>query len=195
MLLSRSLKLVVLGLALIAGGCDRQTNEESQPRADAEKSAGAPSGTLDRAQVGKEVPKFLLSDASGKSLDLQTLKGTPLLINLWATWCAPCIVELPMLDEIAGDREGDLRVLTVSQDMNQTEKVGPFLAERGLDRLEPWLDPKSNLTFELGAQTLPTTILYDAKGREVWRYIGGNDWTSTESAQLLDEANPARVQQ
>lgn len=127
-----------------------------------------------------------LHDARGKSLDLQTLRGKPLLLNLWATWCAPCIAELPTLNELARTREGRLRILTVSQDMENTGKVARFLKERGFDRLEAWLDPESNLAFELGASSLPTTILYDSEGIEVWRYLGDNDWTSEQAAALLE---------
>lgn len=188
MLLSRSLKLGVLGLALIASACDRQSATQAQPQADATSEAKALSGTIDRTHAGMPLPELELRDAAGKSLKLGTLAGKPLLINLWATWCAPCVVELPMLNTLAAETDGTLRVLTVSQDMRQTENVAPFLAQRELDRLEPWLDPGSDLTFELGAQTLPATILYDSDGKEVWRYIGGNDWTSAQSAAWLDEA-------
>ena len=138
------------------------------------------------------MPDLTLSDESGTTLALRSLRGTPVLVNLWATWCAPCVVELPMLDTVAGEMDGKLRVLTVSQDMTETQKVAPFLAERGGSRLEPWLDPKSDLTFALGAQTLPTTILYDAQGLEIWRYVGGADWTSAQSARLIAEAFAAR---
>lgn len=195
MLLSRSLKSMALGIALIAGGCDRQSDDGAQPR-DAAAAAGAQSdagggealsGMLDRSQAGKEIPDVTLGDAAGNRLALRSLKGGPLLVNLWATWCAPCVVELPMLDRIARAMDGKLKVLTVSQDMTDTGKVAPFLTGRKLDRLEPWLDPKSDLTAALGAQTLPTTILFDEEGREIWRYVGGNDWTSEQSRKLLDE--------
>jgi len=189
LLLSRSLKTFVLGCVLISGGCDRQSGEPVQPKADAGGETKKISGELDRSMAGEALPAMTLQDAAGRSLDTASLKGTPLLVNLWATWCAPCVIELPMLNQISSDMEGELKVLTVSQDIAQTEKVAPFLAERGLERLEPWLDPKSDLTYALGAQTLPTTILYDADGKEVWRYIGGNDWTSAESRELIVETN------
>jgi len=137
-----------------------------------------------------ELPQITLTDAAGQTLDLQSLKGKPLLVNLWATWCAPCIVELPTLDALAGRMEDNVRVLTVSQDMTNTEKVAPFLKERGLERLEPWLDPNSDLPFALGGATLPTTILYDPQGKEVWRYVGENDWASEEAIALISETLP-----
>lgn len=169
-------------------GCDRQSAGESQPKAEQAASEESPAGQLDRSEAGSPLPDITVKDAAGATLALASLKGQPVLINLWATWCAPCVVELPMLDEMAAEMDGVMRIVTVSQDMAQTEKVAAFLRERGGDRLEPWLDPGSDLSFALGAQTLPATILYDAQGREVWRYLGGRDWTSAESAELVSEA-------
>ena len=132
------------------------------------------------------MPDLTLNDQSGKSLRLTALKGQPALINLWATWCAPCVVELPMLDKLATQRAGKLKVLTVSQDMeSSTGKVAGFLTEKGAPNLEPWLDPKGDLGAHYQVTTLPTTILYDKHGREVWRYVGGLDWTGAEAAAML----------
>ena len=130
------------------------------------------------------MPEMTFSDPAGKSLRLTSLKGRPLLVNLWATWCAPCIAELPKLDKLAGT----IRVVTVSQDMSRTEAVPAFLAKRGVTKLEPWLDPQNDLSFHYGTGTLPTSVLYDAQGREVWRVVGELDWTGPEAAKLLAEA-------
>lgn len=196
MLFSRSLKLAVLGSvvmvgAVLAGGCDRQSAPDAQPRASgsAAKGNGGPGqGTLDRGHKGSVLPDFTLTDPAGKTLRLTDLKGKPALVNLWATWCAPCIAELPTLDRLAGEQGAKLRVLTVSQDMSNTEKVAPFLAEKGGARLEPWLDPHNDLAFHYATGTLPTTILYDAQGREVWRFVGEQDWTGAEAAKQIAEA-------
>ena len=190
MLLSRSLKAVVLGCTLLVpvflGGCDKQSSEEAQPQLSG-SSEEAPMGVIDRSHAGDPLPEFTLTDSEGRKKPLADFTGKPLLINLWATWCAPCVVELPMLDSLAAKPDGELKVLTVSQDSGQPEKVAAFLEERGLDKLEPWLDPENDLSFHYATGTLPTTILYDAKGREVWRLVGGHDWTSEESAKILAE--------
>jgi thiol-disulfide isomerase/thioredoxin len=201
--ISRSLKTAVLACtvvacAVLAGGCDRQSGEPAQPQAsgkaaassDGGAPANAPQGKLDRSHKGSRLADMVLTDGAGRSLRLPSLIGKPLLVNLWATWCAPCIVELPSLDKLAGARAATLKVLTVSQDMQQPQKVAPFLAERGIKHLEPWLDPKNDLAFQYEANTLPTTILYDAQGREVWRYVGAHDWSNAETAALLAEAAP-----
>jgi thiol-disulfide isomerase/thioredoxin len=188
LLFSRSLTLAVLGCALLAGGCDRQSDGSTQPKPDAAAATAAPASKLDRSQAGKPLPPITLRDAQGSTLELQSLKGKPVLINLWATWCAPCVAELPTLNELARARDGRLRVLTVSQDMADTGKVAPFLEQRELDRLDPWLDPQTELSFALGVTGLPTTILYDGDGKEVWRYLGDNDWTGKQAAALLEAA-------
>lgn len=184
MLVSETLKSVVLGLAisLLLAGCDRQTDEKAQASAIAECTAiPAKVGEPDCSRQGNELPDFTLTDPAGNTLAMASLKGKPLLVNLWATWCAPCVAELPQLDKLAG---GKLKVLTVSQDM-QTEKVADFLKQRGVKNLEPWLDEKNELSAHYEIQTLPTTILYDAQGREVWRVTGPREWDSEATRKLL----------
>ena len=83
--------------------------------------------------------------------------------------------------------EGKLKVLIASQDM-ETGKVAQFLKDRGVTRLEPWLDPDNTLTTQYGVSSLPATILYDAQGREVWRYTGPRDWHDATSKAMLAEA-------
>ena len=199
MSVSRSLNLAVLGPILVIGvvaiaGCNRESGEKAQPQA---STAAIPTdpvepkglgGTIDYTHKGSPLPNFSLTDAGGKTTKLAAFKGKPLLVNLWATWCAPCVLELPMLDKLAETRT-DLKVLTVSQDMTGTEKVAPFLAGKGIKHLEPWLDQRNDLAFQYGASTLPTTVYYDAAGKEVWRYVGGHDWTSPETAKMLAESS------
>lgn len=146
-----------------------------------------PAGAIDRSHRGSQMPEFVLTDAKGGELRLSSLKGKPVLINLWATWCRPCITELPLLNKLAKDRKADLRVLAVSQDSQELERVAPFLADRGLTALEPWIEPKNDLSFHYQTGQLPTTIYYDAQGREVWRYVGERDWTDSETAAMLKE--------
>ncbi len=133
------------------------------------------------------MPDFTFTDPAGQQLAMRSLIGQPVLVNLWATWCAPCVAELPALDKLAASQAGKLKVLTISQDSGQPEKAGEFLKQRGVTRLEPWLDPKSDLAFHYGAETLPATILYDAKGREVWRIYGPREWGDAGTLKLIAE--------
>ncbi len=144
-------------------------------------------GTLDRSFVGETIPEVAVVNPEGEELLLSEV-GEPVLLNLWATWCAPCVVEMPLLNELAGDLDGQVRVLTVSEDMRGAEVVVPFFAERDLANLPQWLDPQNELAFTFGGgPVLPLTVLYDAEGNELWRVIGAYDWGSEEArAEVLD---------
>ncbi|WP_324742499.1 TlpA disulfide reductase family protein [Tsuneonella sp. CC-YZS046] len=188
---SLSLTLAVLGLAVINGGCDRQSQPPAQPAAKEQANAGSPAtaaGSPDRSHAGSRLPDFTFADPNGQKLHLPELQGTPALINLWATWCAPCVKEMPLLDDLASRMQGKLRVVTISQDMQGAAKVAPFFKQNGYRKLEPWLDPENELAFHYGGANLPMTLLYDAQGREVWRIAGDFDWSGAEAQNLVGEA-------
>ncbi len=156
-------------------------------------SSGTATGTefkhvIDRGHKGEGMPDktFKAQDGSAATLR-QIADGRPMLVNLWATWCAPCVAELPALDQLAAaaDLKG-AKVIAVSQDM-QPEAVAAFWTGRKLSILKTWLDPENALGFHYGTGTLPTTILYDAKGKEVARIIGALDWNSSEAQHLVQE--------
>ena len=186
----------LLGLGLLLAGCDRQ-------KPDGPQGGGAPSdwagprlgqgesaGRLDRSHAGTLAPASAFENPEGGPTTLADFQGKPLLVNLWATWCAPCIAEMPTLDALAA-REDKLQVLVVSQDLDGQDKVDAFFAERNFSTLQPHVDPQLGLMTALGVDTLPTTILYDAEGREVWRMTGIEDWQGARAAELIAEARPA----
>ena len=137
----------------------------------------------DFSHKGEAAPATAFRDAAGKPLTLTAFRGKPVLVNLWATWCAPCVAELPTLAALAGRDGGRVQVVAISQDTDAA-KAAPFLAARGLTALTPYRDEQ--MALSLGYQAnLPTTILYDAKGREVVRVTGGMDWSGADAAKLL----------
>jgi thiol-disulfide isomerase/thioredoxin len=144
-------------------------------------------GRLDRSFAGRPAPRSIFQDPAGEAITLADFGGKPLLVNLWATWCAPCVAEMPTLDALA-TREPGVTVLAVSEDLNGQDKVDAFFARRRFAKLQPFLDPQLSLMQELRVDTLPTTILYDAKGREVWRMTGMEDWEGPRAAGLIREA-------
>lgn len=171
--------------ALALSACD--TEKAEAPQAEADQSAPNQSlAGIDRRQAGKPAPDLAFEDGAGEPVTLAAFGGKPVLVNLWATWCAPCIAELPTLDALAQRR--DVEVVAISQDMGGREAVDAFFEKRPVKALEAYLDPDAALMTALGATTLPTTILYDAQGREVWRMIGEEDWTGKEAAALIAEA-------
>ncbi len=177
--------LLFLVAAPMVAGCDRQKAEEPQAPAAAESVKG-----IDRSHKGEAAPAAKFKDPDGGEFDLTRFQGTPVLVNLWASWCAPCIKELPTLQQLeqAQAQDGKLGVIAVSQDMAPQGSVEAFLAERDLGRFAAYHDADMNLTSALKVQIMPTTILYDSKGREVWRYVGDLDWTGEEAAKLIAEA-------
>ena len=178
------MRSALLPLLLLLAACGSEAPAPA-PKAEGAKAAA---GTVDRSHAGANAPDTAFENPDGEKVSLAEFEGKPLLLNLWATWCAPCVKELPTLDALA-QREGKrLQVLTVSQDMEGRAKVEAFLAKGKYRTLEAWLDPQMALMSELGVTTLPTTILYDAEGKEVWRVAGDRDWSDAESAKLLGEA-------
>ncbi|WP_027442850.1 TlpA family protein disulfide reductase [Erythrobacter cryptus] len=188
--MSRSLLIAALVLVLLAG-CDRPGKAPAQPAAN--DAAAAPAGGVpDRRMAGTALPALVFSDPAGRSLDLGAIDG-PVLLNLWATWCAPCVKEMPQLDRLAAMLAGEVRVITVSQDVRGAEVVVPFFAKGGYSALEPWLDPEARLSGALSPEgQLPLTILFDARGQEVWRLAGGHDWDSPAAIALVRDALSAR---
>lgn len=143
-------------------------------------------GTVDRSHKGEAAPAVSFFDPNGKKISLADFRGEPVLVNLWATWCAPCIKEMPSLDTAAAAMRGKVRVIAVSQDMER-DKVAPFFAERQLKNLAPYVDPDLGLSLTYKVN-LPTTIMIGADGRELWRVSGAMDWAGAEARALMEEA-------
>jgi thiol-disulfide isomerase/thioredoxin len=186
--------LLTCVIALVVAGCDRQSTEPAQPQEDASAENDAQlTGTLDRSFAGQALPAVELVDPSGTTLAMADLKGKPTLVNLWATWCVPCVAEMPMLDKLAAELGDSVRVVTISQDMKGAEVVEPFFAQRKLANLPKWIDQKNDLPIAYGGgAALPLTVLYDAEGKEVWRIMGGFDWSSAEAHRLVAEATSGK---
>lgn len=183
-----SLRLsVTLILALSLGACDREAAPEAQEQGELGDAKASLLGTIDRGHAGELMPAVLLSDPSGKQLNTGALQGVPVLLNLWATWCAPCVVEMPMLDDLAAELGTALRVVTVSQDMQGAAKVEPFFAEKKFSNLPQWLDPDNALGFALEGGVLPMTVLYNSEGQEIWRIVGEYDWASAAAREAIAE--------
>src|SRR5262249_2175556 len=136
----------------------------------------------------KPAPDYAFQGPDGKQVTLAAFRGRPVLLNLWATWCAPCIKEMPTLDTLAGTLGPSVKVLAGSRDLEGAAKVKPLFAKGGFQHLQPYLDPDINFSSRANLN-LPTTILYDSHGKEVWRVAGGMDWASDEAKKLVAEAS------
>lgn len=178
-------KLLLLAplFALAASGCEREAEPPQQQAEAPQEQVSGP----DRSRAGTPMPDVELFDAENEPATLGDATGEPVLVNLWASWCAPCVKELPTLEAL-GRRPGAPRVIAVSQDTGPRPSVDAFLRSHGIKDLESWHDPKMGLTSALKVQVMPTSVYYDSAGREIWRYVGDLDWTSEEAARLLAEA-------
>ncbi|MBV7259389.1 TlpA family protein disulfide reductase [Erythrobacter crassostreae] len=185
--------LVLAASAFVLVGCDSRPEDLSQRAEDAVGPSYTPPpplpGQIVRFKAGTQLPELTFSDPSGAQLNTADLKGTPVVLNLWATWCAPCVIEMPTLDALGTELDGEVKVLTVSQDVRGAEVVAPFFAQREFANLEQWLDPDAQLNQALNPEGLmPVTILFDADGKELLRVAGGYEWDSEEAIAAIREA-------
>ena len=139
------------------------------------------------AETGpKPLPEFSFTDAEGKARTVAEFAGKGLVINLWATWCPPCVAEMPALDraQAALEAEGIL-VLPLSSDRGGRAQVEAFYVRVGIGRLGIWLDPRAAAQRALGARGLPTTVVVDRAGQERARLEGTAEWDSPEMLAAL----------
>ena len=131
-------------------------------------------------------PEAAMTDGDGNPVTLQDFAGQVVLLNFWATWCAPCVREMPSLDRLqaALGPEG-LAVVAVSEDRAGLKAVEPFFLETGLEHLEIYLDPKGKFWREFGVRGLPTTYLIDRQGRLIGAMEGPAEWDEEDAVALI----------
>ncbi|CAN7617085.1 TlpA disulfide reductase family protein [Phenylobacterium sp. LjRoot225] len=134
-------------------------------------------------------PTHVFYDAAGKPVRAADFKGKVLVLNLWATWCAPCIAEMPTLAKLAAAYAGKpVAVVAVSVDTPaDADKAKTFIAKQA--PLAFYGDPEMKLPFALKppAAGMPTTIIYGADGLERGRLSGGADWSGVDARQVIDQ--------
>lgn len=135
------------------------------------------------------VPEFAFTDGQETPLTLAAWKGRVVLLNLWATWCAPCRSEMPALDRLQAAMGGeDFEVVALSVDRKGIEASAKFLQDAGIEHLRLYVDASSKAMFDLRARGLPTTFLIDRQGRLIGRLIGPAEWDAPEAKALISAA-------
>ncbi len=154
----------------------------------AQEGANGGSGMqkLVRSQTPQPVADTAFSDGEGKERRFGEWKGKIVLVNLWATWCAPCKLEMPSLDRLQAKLGGDnFAVVPISLDRTGLEKPREFLATKNLTNLGLFLDSKNAMMQTLRAQGLPLTVILDRQGREIARLAGPAEWDSAEAEAMI----------
>lgn len=157
------------------------------------------SGPLDSFATGTMGDFRTVSDApdqplttilteDGRELTLADKRGKVVLVNFWATWCAPCVVEMPALDALQA-RYGSDQFEVVAISMDRTiDEAGDFYREHGLTNLALYHDQSFSAAMTAGARGLPLTVLYDRNGGEIGRLDGDAEWASEDAFALIEAA-------
>jgi thiol-disulfide isomerase/thioredoxin len=141
-------------------------------------------------------PDVAVTTREGEPVRLSDFRGRPVLLNIWATWCAPCVAEMPALEALAAERAGTpLAIMAIAEDRRGEAAVGPFVAQHRLKRLRIYLDPKSDVSHAFGVDAIPTTILIDREGREVGRLAGAAEWDGPAARRLIDRVLAPRAKE
>lgn len=140
----------------------------------------------DRAQV----PNISFVDGDGSHRTLAEFRGQIVVVNFWATWCAPCVRELPSLDRLQKRlKRKDVTVIALSLDRGGAQAVREFYDEVGIHNLEVYVDPSMDAQQAFAIPGLPTTVLIDREGRDRGRLVGPADWDTKEAKTLVLSAD------
>lgn len=132
-------------------------------------------------------PSIAFADADGNPKTFADFRGKLVVVNFWATWCAPCVAEMQSLDQLAALMHQDIVVVALSQDRAGKTAVAPFYNRQNIKHLPIYLDPRGVTRRALGISALPTTVIYDHGGQEVGRLLGTAAWNSPSAIAFLKE--------
>ena len=147
-------------------------------------------GTMKKLLFSEPAPVSTeaFTHADGGEFRLSDFEGKHVLVNFWATWCAPCRKEMPMLSELQSEFGGDsFEVVTIATGRNDLAGIKRFLDEIEVDNLPLYLDPKQTLARDMAVLGLPITLILDPEGNEIARMRGDAEWNS-ESAKAIISA-------
>ncbi|MEM9045262.1 MAG: TlpA disulfide reductase family protein [Pseudomonadota bacterium] len=128
----------------------------------------------------------IFANGEGEPMTVADMRGKVVVMNFWATWCAPCRAEMPSIDRLAGELNGeDIHVMAVSTDRGDRARIDGFFQEVEIQHLGVYRDQKSELAREAGAFGLPMTIIIGRDGREIARLLGEAEWDSAEAKAII----------
>jgi thiol-disulfide isomerase/thioredoxin len=133
-------------------------------------------------------PNLKFTNAAGKPLTLANYRGSGLVVNIWATWCGPCVAELPTFAAISHNlSKSKILVLPISVDLNGSSAVQPFYTSHNITNLPVLLDPDGSAVDTLNAQGIPITIIINPQGQLVAQLEGSANWNSPPTLALIKQ--------
>jgi len=136
----------------------------------------------------KEMPEIVFYDEANNPVKLEKWRGKVVVLNIWATWCSPCVKEMPTLDRLQKRLGGNFfQVIVLSVDEAGTPAVKKFFEKIKIKNLDIHMDPNFKAAGALNAFGLPTTILVGVKGREIGRLVGDAEWDTPEMIDFFRE--------
>ncbi|RDC72859.1 TlpA family protein disulfide reductase [Rhodovulum sp. 12E13] len=133
------------------------------------------------------LPDIDVVDAAGAEVSLAAYRGQWVVLNFWATWCAPCRVEMPTLANLQAALAGQpVEVVTVATGRNSVQGIARFFDEIGVETLPQYRDPSQELARAMAVLGLPITVIVDPEGREVARLRGDAHWDSESAVAILE---------
>ncbi len=133
----------------------------------------------------KALPEITFQDENNQTVDLADFKGKVMVLNLWATWCAPCVTEMPDLNTLQKRlKDKNIEIVTISMD-GSIEKAETFYKKTGINALPLYWDSTRSLGFDLGFNGLPATVIVNPDGLEVARVSGPLDWLDKDIEAFL----------
>lgn len=134
----------------------------------------------------RPLPELRFVDGEGRPLTLADFRGKVILLNIWATWCIPCLREMPTLDRLEAKLGGpDFQVVVLSIDTAGVAVVKKFYKALKLKALGIYVDRTTRARVALGIAGIPTTLLIDRRGREIGRYAGPAEWDDTPAIEFI----------
>lgn len=142
----------------------------------------------------KPLSNIVFQDVGGIERPLSAFMGKAVVINFWASWCLPCVVELPAIDRLkAAADPSRFEILAVSVDIKGRPAVEAAFQRFGIKNLAPYVDDRKQAAEILTIPYLPTTLLVDRQGREAGRYLGAGEWDGAEAGNLLDALHSGKA--
>ena len=166
-----ALVVVIVGLIILSQAKDSLFNFHTRPL----------------LQKGVEAPNFTLPDLNGKMVSLTDYRGKVVFLNIWATWCPPCVEEMPSMEKLYQKMKGqDFEILAVSIDVTGAKDVGPFMKKYNL-HFPALLDTEGSIKALYQTTGVPETFIIDKQGNIAKKVIGARDWASPDAFQFIQQ--------